>query len=84
MTNQTQVDMPFRIKFLCGFLPVQLSRLALLKLGYRGFEVRPEGRCPAMFFGADERQRQRAHCMGLDSSSHRDAELTERFAGVIP
>jgi hypothetical protein len=52
MTNQTQVDMPFRIKFLCGFLPVQLSRLALLKLGYRGFEVRPEGRCPAMFFGA--------------------------------
>ena len=32
-----------------------------------------------MFFGADERQRPRVHCMGLDWSSHRDADLTERL-----
>jgi hypothetical protein len=31
----------------------------MLKLGYRGFEARPEARCLAMLFGADQRQRPR-------------------------
>ena len=71
--------MSFDINFLCGFLPVRLSRLGYAQAGYRGFEVRPEARCLAMLFGADQRQRPRVHCMGLDWGSHRDADLTERL-----
>jgi hypothetical protein len=51
----------------------------MLKLDSRGFEVRPEARCLAMLFGADQRQRPRIHCKGLDWRSHRDADLAERL-----